>query len=284
MTVKSLITNHSLYRYAGGKNRMKKDLIKIIKEVNPGLESIVSPFWGGGSTEMLLASQGIKVQGYDIFRPLADFWEILVAEGGKTLAGKVREHFPLIDSDHYKSFLPLLDSDDKFTRAWAFYIAIKGSYSGKIGCSTVRSRAEFRIAGIDKLRDFYAPNVSFSYGSCFDTIPKHKNEFMYLDPPYYETVSHYYGKDGALHKSFDHEQFCEVLKEHKGGFVMSYDNSESVRSLYQGWTEFKYLTFPYQMSGKKRYEKTELVIVKKPEVVPVPKVVLNPLERALGDV
>ena len=65
---------------------------------------------------------------------------------------------------------------------------------------------------------------------------------------------------------------------------MSYDNSESVRSLYQGWTEFQYLTFPYQMSGKKRYEKTELVIVKKPEVVPVPKAVLNPLEKALGDV
>jgi DNA adenine methylase len=90
---------------------------------------------------------------------------------------------------------------------------------------------------------------------------------MYLDPPYYETVSHYYGKDGALHKSFDHEKFCDTLKQHKGGFVMSYDNSDAVRSLYQGWTEFRYLTFPYQMSGTKRYEKTELVIVKYPEKV-----------------
>lgn len=261
----SKLTDHSLYRYAGGKNRMKKDLIQIIREVNPGITSIVSPFMGGGSTEILLASQGVKVQSYDIFRPLADFWEIVTAGGAPRIADEVTKHFPLIDSDHYKSFLPLLDSEDKFTRAWSFYIAIKGSYSGKIGCSTVKSRAEFRIAGIDKLRNFHNPNLSFAYGSCFDTIPKHENDFLYLDPPYYETVSHYYGKDGALHKSFDHEQFCEVLKQHKGGFVMSYDNSDAVRSLYQDWTEFRYLTFPYQMSGTKRYEKTELVIVKYPE-------------------
>jgi len=261
----SKLTDHSLYRYAGGKNRMKKDLIQIIRDVNPGITEIVSPFMGGGSTEMLLASQGVKVQAYDIFRPLADFWEIVTAGGAPGIADEVTKHFPLIDSDHYKSFLPLLDSEDKFTRAWSFYIAIKGSYSGKIGCSTVKSRAEFRIAGIDKLRNFHNPNLSFAYGSCFDTIPKHENDFLYLDPPYYETVSHYYGKDGALHKSFDHEQFCDTLKHHKGGFVMSYDNSDAVRELYQGWTEFRYLTFPYQMSGTKRYEKTELVIVKHPK-------------------
>lgn len=259
------LTDHSLYRYAGGKNRMKKDLIQIIKDVNPGLTQIVSPFMGGGSTEILMAAQGIKVQAYDIFRPLADFWEIVTAEGGDRLADAAEQHYPLIDSDHYKSFLPGLDSEDKFTRAVSFYIAIKGSYSGKIGCSTVRSRAEFRLVGIDKLRNFRNPNLSFAYGSCFDTIPKHENDFLYLDPPYYETVSHYYGKDGALHKSFDHEAFCDTLKQHKGGFVMSYDNSDAVRNLYQGWTEFRYLTFPYQMSGTKRYDKTELVIVKYPE-------------------
>ena len=93
----SKVTNSSLYRYAGGKNRMKKDLIKIIRDVNPGIEYIVSPFWGGGSTEMLMASEGIKVQGYDIFRPLADFWEILMEEGGQRLADAAEKHFPLVD-------------------------------------------------------------------------------------------------------------------------------------------------------------------------------------------
>jgi DNA adenine methylase len=272
----SKLTNHSLYRYAGGKNKVKKEIIDIIFDVNPGVDYVVSPFMGGGSVEMLLASKGIKVQAYDIFRALADFWEIVTEEGGGRIADEVTKHYPLIDSDHYKSFLPLLDSKDKFTRAWAFYIAIKGSYSGKIGCSTVKSRAEFRLVGIEKLRNFRNPNFSFEYGSCFDTIPKHQNDFMYLDPPYYETVSHYYGKDGELHKTFDHEEFAEVLKDHKGGFVMSYDNSESVQNLYKDWCEFRYITFTYQMSGTKRYDKTELVIVKYPEhIKQKPKTVLE---------
>lgn len=272
----SKLTNHSLYRYAGGKNRVKKEIIDIIMDVYPGVDYVVSPFMGGGSVEILLASRGIEVQAYDIFTALADFWEIMTTEGGDRIADEVVKYHPLKDSDHYKSFLPLLDSEDKFTRAWAFYITIKGSYSGKIGCSTVLSRAEFRLVGIEKLRKFYNPNFSFNYGSCFDTIPKHKNDFMYLDPPYYETVSHYYGKDGELHKTFDHEEFAEILKDHEGGFVMSYDNSESVQNLYKEWCEFRYITFTYQMSGTKRFEKTELVIVKKPKhPKPKPKSVLE---------
>ena len=163
---------------------MKKDLIEIIREVSGSAKFVVSPFFGGGSREIILASQGVKVQGYDVFRSLADFWEIVTTEGGDRLADAAEKHFPLVDSDHYKSFLPGMDSDDKFERALSFYISIKGSYSGKIGCSTVRSRAELRLVGIDKLRNFYNPCLSFSYGSCFDTIPKHTNDFLYLDPPY----------------------------------------------------------------------------------------------------
>jgi len=246
---------------------MKKDIIKVIREVIPEIKSILSPFLGGGSIEMLMASQGVKVKAFDVYQPLADFWEVLTSEGGQRLADEVQKHLPLIDSEHYKSFLPLLEDEDKFTRAWSFYIAIKGSYSGKIGCSTERSRAEFRQAGIDKLRAFNNPNFSFSRGDCFEVIPDNSDDFLYLDPPYYETVSHYYGMDGKVHKSFNHEEFCDILKCHKGGFVMSYDNSESVRRLYEGWTEFQYLTFPYQMSGKKRFDKVELLIVKRPEVV-----------------
>ena len=28
-------------------------------------------------------------------------------------------------------------------------------------------------------------------------------------------------------QTFDHEAFCDTLKQHKGGFVMSYDNSDA---------------------------------------------------------
>jgi DNA adenine methylase len=279
------LTAWSLYRYAGGKNRTKKEIIKHILSVNPGLDTIVSPFFGGGSIEMLLASMGVQVYAYDIYRPLADFWEVLQSESGpERLADEIKKHYPLnqadekvddeeqakeakkTNSDYYKSFLPLMESDDKFTRAWSFYVSIKGSYSGKIGCSTHLSRAEMRPVGIEKVRNYHNPNLKFQWGDCFEVIPRHNEDFLYLDPPYYETVSHYYGKGGELHKSFDHDALAETLRDHKGGFVMSYDNSPPVRKLYKSFSELRTISLVYQMSGTKRFEKKELLIVKQPEV------------------
>lgn len=312
-----VLTSGSLYRYAGGKNKTKKEIIKHIFSVNPGLNKIVSPFFGGGSIEMLLASMGVEVHAYDIYRPLADFWETIQTPGGpEKLAKEIMKHYPLnqssveekekreylaalkkeldaspppdreaqlgneiekaqelvsvankANSEYYKTFLPLMESDDKFTRAWSFYVSIKGSYSGKIGCSTFLSRAEMRPIGVEKVENYHNPNLKFQWGDCFEVIPKHNEDFLYLDPPYYETVSHYYGKDGELHKSFDHEKLAEVLEQHKGGFVMSYDNSSKVRSLYKRFaSELRTIEFMYQMSGTKRQTKKELLIVKYPEV------------------
>lgn len=331
MTEDRKLTDHSLYRYAGGKNRVKKEIIKHIFEVNPSMTKLVSPFFGGGSTEMLLASMGVEVKGYDFYKPLADFWEILQEEHGpQRLYSEIMKHYPLnvedervieldpsgqpilhtnvywttvtpdgekkkkvldraktvkkaknpekvldtdvclpattANSNNYKSYLPLLNSDDKFTRAWAFYVCIKGSYSGKIGCSTYLSRAEYRTVGLEKVRDYHNPNLSLEWGDCFDIIPKHQNDFLYLDPPYKDTVSYYYGEKGEHHKGFDHEKLVEVLREHKGGFVMSYDNNPSIKKLYKDFTDFRYIDMMYQMSGTKRFAKKELLIVKPSEV------------------
>ena len=87
---------------------MKDEIIKIIDEIHPNLEKMMSPFMGGGCIELALAARGVKVQAYDLFRPLADFWEILTTEGGKAIAEEAAKHYPVKDREHYKSFLPLL--------------------------------------------------------------------------------------------------------------------------------------------------------------------------------
>lgn len=259
-------TSTSLYRYAGGKNTMKHEIIDIINDVHPNLTYMVSPFMGGGCIELLLAANGVKVQAYDLFQPLADFWEILTTQGGKQIAEEVAKHYPLRDREHYKSFLPLLESHDKFTRAWSFYICIKGAFSGDLGHTSESSRKNLNKAGIHKLIGFYNPNFSFSYGDCFETIPKHNYDFMYLDPPYYKTTSYYYGIDGSTHEGFNHDKLADILKQHQGGFVMSYDNTDYLKKLYEKWTEFRYLDFDYQMAGDVtcRGKKTELIIIKHP--------------------
>lgn len=53
---------------------------------------------------------------------------------------------------------------------------------------------------------------------------------FYLDPPYHGTEKYYQtGFDDA-----DHIRLRDCLKEIKGKFILSYNNDDFVRELYQG--------------------------------------------------
>jgi DNA adenine methylase len=57
--------------------------------------------------------------------------------------------------------------------------------------------------------------------------------FIFLDPPYFSaTKSALYGKNGNLHKSFDHVRFAEVMKNCKHNWLITYDDSEYIRDLF----------------------------------------------------
>lgn len=58
-----------------------------------------------------------------------------------------------------------------------------------------------------------------------------KINFFYCDPPYskgegYKVVST---------KDFEHEELAKILKNIKGRFLLSYDDSEKIRKLYKGF-------------------------------------------------
>lgn len=255
---------HTLYRYSGGKSKVRHSIIDIINEVSNNTTKLVSPFLGGGSIEIEMAGSGVQVVAYDGYLPLASFWEVLQEGGNEQLATELERHMPLTSKEHYKEKLLMLESEDKFTRAVGFYICVKGAFSGKIGSSCEESRSNFQQAGVDKVRQWHNSNLSVAYGDCLETIPKHRDDFLYMDPPYYKTKSYYYGVNGSKHKNFPHEELGELLKNHRAGFVMSYDDSPEVRDIYEGWTEFRQLEVPYQMAQMTRTKKTELIIIKHP--------------------
>jgi DNA adenine methylase len=60
-----------------------------------------------------------------------------------------------------------------------------------------------------------------------------KNVFLFLDPPYFSaTKSALYGKNGQLHKGFDHEQFANCLKNCNHKWLITYDNSDYIKKLF----------------------------------------------------
>ena len=58
--------------------------------------------------------------------------------------------------------------------------------------------------------------------------------FTFLDPPYYSaTDSALYGKNGELHKGFDHERLARELNGCKHRWLMTYDDCDYIRELYK---------------------------------------------------
>ncbi len=60
-----------------------------------------------------------------------------------------------------------------------------------------------------------------------------ENVFIFLDPPYFSaTKSALYGKNGNMHKSFDHEKFAETMRNCKHKWLITYDDSKYIKELF----------------------------------------------------
>jgi DNA adenine methylase len=269
-------------RYAGGKSRAIKHITPYVTNV----DKIVSPFLGGGSLEVHWASLGKEVVGYDLFDVLVNFWNVLL-NNKEELVEKLKEISPTSEeysrikeilmkwdntqemlkdwkTDHYKrdEIIEL----DKVTAAAYYYFNHNTSYGpGYLGWGSSVYLTEKKWNDmINKISKFELPNLSVEQGSFEEVIPKHNDDFLYLDPPYYlEKDSDNKMFTGIYpmrnipihHDGFDHELLRDLLKKHKGGFILSYNNCETIREYYKEF-EFYYPSWNYSMgNGEKRIGK-----------------------------
>ena len=245
--------NYSLLRYPGGKTRA----IKMLKDFIPvGTKEICSPFFGGGSFEIFLTTQGIKVHGYDNFKPLVCFWKALLDHPEK-LHEIVSSYFPLSKESFYKLQDRILSVGDELELGAIFYVLNRSSFSGTgLSGGMSPNHPRFGTNQIQKILDFKA---KFEIGqmSFEESIPKH-NCLVYADPPYLINQK-LYGNKGDMHKGFDHELLSEILNS-RGNFILSYNNCEEIKDLYNSH-KFFYPQWTYGMSGDKKSK--EILIVSK---------------------
>ena len=262
-------------RYAGGKTKA----IKIITPYVEGVDKIVSPFFGGGSLEVHWASMGKEVIGYDIFGTLTNFWDVMLnnreefVEKLKTISptpeeykrikgilinwGETQEMLSSWKTDYYKrdNIITL----DNVTAAAYYYFNHNTSYGpGYLGWgSSVYLKQTKWDKMIDNISKFILPKLSVFKGSFEEIIPKHSEDFLYLDPPYYlEKDSDNKMFTGIYpmrnipvhHDGFDHEKLRDLILAHKGNFVMSYNNCETIREYYKDF-EFFYPKWSYSMGN-----------------------------------
>ena len=282
-------------RYAGGKSAAVGLVVELLPD---DVEVVVSPFIGGGSVEVALAKElGIKVIAYDIFDVLVNFWQVLLKRKSELL-DKLSKMNP--DKETYNKVKERLTRHWKFSQysvgkeedlitdpvelAALYYFNHQLSYGpGFLGWpSSVYLNREAYSRFLEKLYYFEAPNLEVYQADFVDSIPRHKQEFLYLDPPYY------LGPDSSVfrglypmrnipvhHEGFPHEKLRDLLREHEGGFILHYNDCETIREFYKGY-ELHTASWHYSMGlgetrigkyrsakGKSKKESKEVIFVKR---------------------
>ena len=265
-------------RYAGGKSKA----IGLILTNLPKLKTkkIVSPFFGGGSFELCVSQKlGIEVIGYDIFNLLVNFWNVLInnrdefiCELEKLIVDKESFNYNRhVLLNYWNKIKPkdlnyktqkivelneedktILD-DDPIKQAVYYYYNMSLSYGpmflGWPSSNEIKKdKFERRIKNIKKLE---LKNLSVECCDFEEVIQKHQNDFIFLDPPYYLNGDSkmfkgmYPNCNFAIHhNNFNHKKMCELLKNHKGGFLITYNNCSTIRDWYKDY-KFEYPEWQY---------------------------------------
>lgn len=233
-------------RYAGGKSLA----VGFATELLPDhIEKVVSPFFGGGSIEIAWSKiLGLEVVGYDIFDILANYWNFQLSQP-EVLARGLRELQPdkvtfekirLELNDVWRNGLELDPLELAIKYVFNFNLSYGPGFMG--WASDIYLREESFKKMVNYIAEFEAGRLQVSQGDFRTTIPAHKKDFLYLDPPYF------LGGDSKMfkgiypmrnipvhHKGFDHFGLAELLKSHRGGFILSYNDCPEIRELYRDY-------------------------------------------------
>ena len=266
-------------RYPGGKSRAVSKIVgKYIIPNIPKSKKVCSPFFGGGSIEIDLAKRGFRVYGYDAFPPLVDFWQVLLKNPNKLANAtekKLRVSRKKFDQIQ-ENFRNKSGRSSKNTNAVIFYLLNRTSYSGTTlsgGMAIDHDKSNhwekinprFNKASVERLRNFSVKNLTINRLDFRKSILKHKDAFVYADPPYYIGKKNLYGNQGDMQfKQKDHEDLAKILKKRKH-WAISYNDTPEVRKLYDGF-KFEELRWSYGMSdvkSRKKKHSNEILILSK---------------------
>lgn len=225
-------------RYPGGKSRAVERISALI----PSFEEFREPFVGGGSVFIYLKQKFPHKFFWinDIYEDLAVFWRQNQTNPEKVIK-KIREWKDEF-SDGKKLFYFLRENKagfDELEIAAAFFVFNRISFSGTTeagGFSVQAFEKRFTDSSIERLNKIpqVLQDVKIT-GSDYEKIvlAEGENVFLFLDPPYFSaTNSALYGKNGKLHKNFDHRRFAKVLQKCPHRWLLTYDDSPFVRELF----------------------------------------------------
>lgn len=225
-------------RYPGGKSRA----VKLISKLVPKFEEFREPFVGGGSVFVYLKQKfpNKKFWINDKYTNLYHYWNESKNNPRELIkqVTKWKQEFSE-GKELHRYLLENIETFDNIKKASAFFVFNRITFSGTTesgGFSNAAFHKRFTQSSIEraeKLSKILSATKITNFD--FEDVIKEtgENVFLFLDPPYYSaTKSALYGKNGNMHKTFDHERFANSLKQTKHKWLITYDDSEYIRNLF----------------------------------------------------
>jgi len=256
-------------RYPGGKARA---LSKILPLISLDFSEYREPFLGGGSLFIALKQLFPKARYKlgDLNRDLYSFWIALKGNPKELIDEVTRIKNTCRDGRVlYKKLIKPDESLNVLQRAIRFFVLNRITYSGTVdsgGYSAEAFEKRFTASSIAKLEPLSdllhgVEIVNESYEKLL--FEAGDNVFIYLDPPYWKSrKSKLYGKNGDLHVFFDHGQFAKDVRKCNHKWLMTCDDSGTMRRLLRfgniiSWECFYGMT---NVNGKKTNKGKELFV------------------------
>lgn len=233
-----------------------------IIEALPNAKRVISPFFGGGSIEIAMAKKlDIEIIGCDINETLANYWQHQINKPHtlyralKTLKPTKEEYIRIkeICKKHRAGTIKLSKIEQAVYFFYNHNLSYGPSYIGWASSVYLQEKKYNKM--IERVRDFKA-NIKISCNSFETLFKKYPNDFFYCDPPYFlkkndETSKMFTGiyperNNPIYHSNFNHEKLRNLLRKHKGGFILSYNDCAKSREYYKDYT-FRFPKWQYTM-------------------------------------
>lgn len=225
---KSMKKYRYLINWIGGKRLLRKKIAPMIPE---NIQGYVEPF-GGGAWVLFFKDKWAELEVYnDLDSRLVNLFNVVKYHPCE-LARQMC--YMLASREQFEQQIKQEGITDIQRAAQFLYVinrsfGAKGKTFGTSKSSGIKSAYGIieRIEKIAKRLD----KVLIENKSAFDLIKEYdrENMFFYLDPPYSKGE----GYQVCSTKDFEHKRLAEILKNIKGRFLLSYDDSDIIRELYR---------------------------------------------------
>jgi DNA adenine methylase len=236
---------NTVLRYPGGKSRA----IKLLMGYIPGFKEYREPFIGGASIFLAVKEEKGENRKYiinDLYFETYNFWK-MIKEKHNDVVNRTklwREEYKGRGMEMFRFLTMSRSTFSDVEHAASFFILNRSSFSGMgQGISDDAFKNRFTESSIDNLRELGESGIfngvdirNLDYQKIVEMESEFNTEdvLVVCDPPYYKVGSaKLYGKDGMLHQYFDHERFARVMKNCKYRWMVTYDDSNKVRKLFE---------------------------------------------------